>query len=296
VAEHHRTPTDAQLRQPGSVASMTGMGSWLLGHHAANPYFAFTDACNARQPVVILASGQACVWFRLALASKDGDWIAREDADALAAIRAELGRRQARYRLGAPLDVRWLAAGWSAHFESVDEDGMRHRFDFVSRPPRLPADRLAELWASVAAGATAVVTRQDLIQLKRTMRLKDYAFIGALATQLPDPADQVRWTLDPEHLAALLADHPGLAERLHELRPGCAGIPPTPAHLAIAIDAEIRADRHVDERRIQAYSAAMQPWTERFRTLGLDELPLAASHLRCCEAAHDCLPTSVAWT
>lgn len=271
------------------------MSPWLLGHHSANPYFAFTDACNAAQPTVILASGQACVWYRLALASKDGDWIAREDEAALATIRAELSRRQARYRLGAPLDVRWLAAGWSAHFESVDQEGLRYRFDFVSRPPRLPAARLAALWVSVAAGASAVVTRPDLIQLKQTMRLKDYAFIGALAAQLPDPADQVRWTLDPEHLAALLADHRDLADRLAELRPSCAGIPPTADRLAVAIDAETRASRRSDDQRIQAFSAALQPWTARFRSLGLDALSLEDAHQRCCAAALDCLPTTSPW-
>ncbi len=271
------------------------MRPWLLGHHAASPYFAFTDACNAEQPVVILASGQACVWYRLALASKDGGWIAREDEAALATIRAELARRQARYRLGAPLDVRWLAAGWSAHFESVDEAGLRYRFDFVSRPPRLPASRLAALWASVAAGAPAVVTRTDLIQLKQTMRLKDYAFIGALASQLADPADQVRWTLDPDQLTALLAEHRDLAERLAELRPSCTGIPLTTDHLAVAIDAETRASRRADDQRIQAYSAALQPWAARFRTLGLEALPLEDAHQRCCAAALGCLPATAPW-
>ena len=54
------------------------MPAMRIGDGAANPYFRFTDACNVDGARVILASGQACVWYRLTLASKDGDWIARE--------------------------------------------------------------------------------------------------------------------------------------------------------------------------------------------------------------------------
>ena len=42
---------------------------WFLGHTGANPYFAFTDRCNDQRPIITLASGQACVWYRLTLAS-----------------------------------------------------------------------------------------------------------------------------------------------------------------------------------------------------------------------------------
>jgi hypothetical protein len=271
------------------------MPSQHLGHHTANPYFAFTDTCNANRPVVILASGQACVWYRLSLASKDGDWIAREDEASLATIRAELGRRKARYRLGAPLDVRWLAAGWSSHFESVEPDGTRCRFDFVTRPPRIGQERLVRLWQEVDGGAPAVVPRLDLILLKQTLRLKDYAFIGALATQLPDPVDQVRWTLDPEHLNAVLQQHPDLTARLPELRPACAGVTPGAEALAAAIDAEIRVLRRCDERRIQAYATAMAPWAAIFRSLDLDAQPLAEAHRHCCAAAMGILPQEAPW-
>ena len=50
-----------------------------------------------------------------------------------------LALRRARYRPGAPLDVRWLAGGWSSHFEFADERGRRVRCDFFSRPPRVSA-------------------------------------------------------------------------------------------------------------------------------------------------------------
>jgi hypothetical protein len=83
--------------------------------------------------------------LRLAIASKDGDWILREDQEALDHVLGELERRGARYRFGAPLDLRWLRGGWSCHFE-FPHQGTRIRTDFFSRPPRLSPTRLAKLW------------------------------------------------------------------------------------------------------------------------------------------------------
>lgn len=257
---------------------------------SSNPYFAFTDACNCRRSTVILASGQACVWYRLTLASKDGDWIVREEPDALATVLSELERLGARYRLGAPLDVRWLKAGWSSHFEALGHDGLRLRFDFVSRPPRLPPDRLQRLWSEVEAGQPAIIGREDLIRIKQTMRLKDYAFIGSLALQLDDPETQLRWTLDPDHLLELLERHPELRARLNELRPACALAEPTPDALAACIDGEIRTCRRADERRLQAYGRALSPWAERFRSLDLMDVPLRRCHDLLCAQADGLLP------
>ncbi len=265
---------------------------WILGPGTGNPYVDFTDACNAQMPVVILSSGQACVWYRLTLASKDGDWLVREDDEALAVVRAQLARLGARYRLGAPLDVRWLRAGWSSHAEALSPDGLRLRFDFVSRPPRLGPDRLATLWSEVGAGAAAVVSRRDLVLLKQTMRLKDYAFIGSLATQLQDPTDQLRWTLDARHLLDLLQRHPHLKSRLDELRPACAGVE-TLSATAERIDAEVRQLRAADEARIQTYAAAQEPWAARFRQEGFGQRPLEQEHVLVCAAVEGALPMQV---
>ncbi len=261
---------------------------WFLS--GACPYRQFTNACNAGRVRVLLSSGQACVWYRLSLASKDGDWLVREDEDTCAAVRAELARLGARYRLGAPLDVRWLSAGWSAHFEALDPTGLRLRFDFVSRPPRVDAARLARCWAQAESGP-AVVDIPTLILLKQTMRLKDYPFIGGLAARLADPADQMRWTIDPDHFTGLLSAHPTLVARVGELRPALAGAIREVDSLGAAIDHEIRTLRRSDEHRIAAYTRAMDPWALHFRTLGTDDLSLPQAHARLCAAADGILPT-----
>jgi hypothetical protein len=275
--------------------------SHLLGHHDANPYFAFTDACNAQRPVVILASGQACVWYHLTLASKDGDWIVREDEAALSRVRDELSKRGARYRLGAPLDVRWLSGGWSSHFESIDAAGIRYRYDFVSRPPRLSPSQLRNVWSQIDSGAPAVVPKRELILLKQTLRLKDYPFIGVLATQLNETEDQLRWTLDPQHMMDLLAAHPELISKLAQIRPAMHQIlrenaPRNLEALGVAIDAEIRNFRRDDEQRVMAYTTAMQSWATRFRALDIDHLSLSEAHQACCNAARDILPYHVVAT
>ncbi len=66
-----------------------------------NFYFELTEAFNAAGRIAVLASGQAVVYYRLAMMSKDGDWILRETAEACAHVRQVLAERGARYRPGA---------------------------------------------------------------------------------------------------------------------------------------------------------------------------------------------------
>lgn len=45
-----------------------------------NPYLELTEELNRGRLRALLSSGQAVVVHRLAIMSKDGDWILREDA------------------------------------------------------------------------------------------------------------------------------------------------------------------------------------------------------------------------
>jgi len=94
-------------------------------------YIKLTREFNAGQLRAILAGGQAVVWHRLAIMSKDGDWILREDEQALVHVRDVLSAYHANYRFGAPLDERWLRGGWSAHLEFMH--------DFWDKRPALKA-------------------------------------------------------------------------------------------------------------------------------------------------------------
>jgi hypothetical protein len=145
-----------------------------------NPYLDLTEAFNRGRRRALVSSGQAVVLHRLAIMSKDGDWVLREDEEALRHVLDVLASRGARYRFGAPLDVRWLAGGWSAHFEH-SRDGLRLRTDFVTRPPRLSSESLERLWGDADATASEVVGVEPLVR----------AVAGAWAAAWPDLSRQV---------------------------------------------------------------------------------------------------------
>ena len=68
----------------------------------SNVYFALTEEFNSEGFVALLASGQAVVFYRIALMSKDGDWVLRETTGACRRVRSVLAARGARYRPGVP--------------------------------------------------------------------------------------------------------------------------------------------------------------------------------------------------
>lgn len=71
----------------------------------ANVYFELTREFNRDQPVALLASGQAVVFYRIAMMSEDGDWVVRESPEACDHVRAVLAARGARHRPSPPLLV-----------------------------------------------------------------------------------------------------------------------------------------------------------------------------------------------
>ena len=105
------------------------------------------------------------------------------------AVLAEYG---ARYRFGAPLDERWPAGGWSAHFE-FRRDQLRVRTDFVTRPPRLESATLDRLWKETDP-QRPVLDPAALAEVKKTNREKDYAVIGELARLMTEPRQQLLYS------------------------------------------------------------------------------------------------------
>ena len=169
----------------------------------SNVYFSLTEEFNSEGVVALLASGQAVVFYRVALMSKDGDWVLRETEEACRRVRAVLALKGARYRPGAPLHPRWLAGGWSSHFEFFDDKKRRIRCDFVTRPPRIPPAELDAVFAAAhGEGRLRVVDPERLIRLKQTQRAKDYPVIGELS-RLLGPEAELRWTTDPDRIVDL---------------------------------------------------------------------------------------------
>lgn len=254
-----------------------------------NIYFTLTEAFNRNGPNVALASGQAVVFYRIAIMSKDGDWVIREAADACEHVLVELEARGARYRLGAPLDIRWLAGGWSSHFEFFDDAHRRVRCDFVSRPPRVPRSSLQALFAPAQAKPTLVaVDPESLILMKQTQRAKDYPVIAELARLLP-PDREIEFSTDPDRILEL-ADA-GATSR----RPAVQAAASDRGRLAVvlALAAEVDELQQQDAARLSKYAVAAEQYLDACRGASVTDLPLRRAHLRMCEIAEQYLPTQV---
>lgn len=254
---------------------------------SANVYFDLTRAFNERGPIVALASGQAVVHYRVAIMSKDGDWVIRETAEACARVLDVLAERGAFYRPGAPLDTRWLAGGWSSHFEFADDKRRRVRCDFFSRPPRIAAEATDRLFAS-AADAMLVVDLESLIKMKRTQRAKDYSVIGELASQLP-PEREILLTTDPDRLMALA---PGYGEGVARAAVRAALARDRDA-VVVALAREQDRQQCLDRARLEAYSAAAEPYLEAFTRIPPEDRRLPGAHERVLALAERVLPRMV---
>jgi hypothetical protein len=253
----------------------------------ANVFFELTEAFNAERPTVALAAGQAVVFYRLAIMSKDGDWIVRESNDACDRVLSVLTNRGAHYRPSPPLDPRWLAGGWSSHFEFYDDRHRRVRCDFMSRPPRVARAAVDAIFERKHESPLIVVDLESLIAMKRTQRAKDYAVIGALATLLP-PDREVEVTSDPDRLLALapIVGPPKTRPRLVE-----AVTRGERRAIVIGLAEEIDDHQQRDRRRVERYQAAAVRYLEAARAHRLGELPLEEAHQRLLEDAERFLPT-----
>ena len=244
-------------------------------------YLDLTREFNQGRLRAVICSGQAAVLHRLAIASKDGDWILREEAEALAHVLGVLARHGARYRFGAPLDVRWMRGGWSSHLEFRREE-LRVRTDFFTRPPRVAADELASLWAEQEGRDPPFTGARILAEMKKTDRQRDYPFIGELARRMTDPRDRLLYSRSPEDLVDLAGRHPDILRDLRAQRPVLSRVGQGRRALAEALQLEMLDLMEADERRLSAYRAASSAWAERWpaRAREIEGLPLLEAHAK----------------
>ena len=259
----------------------------LYSPSVANIYFELTEAFNEHQPIALLASGQAVVFYRIAIMSKDGDWVIRESAEACTRVLAVLRSYGARYRPAAPLDVRWLAGGWSSHFEFFDERFRRVRCDFVSRPPRVPRPLVEGLFERPDRSRLLAVDVESLILMKQTQRAKDYPVLAPLAALL-SPEREIELTSDPDRIMLLAARY-GTASERPAVKAALTPAGRRAVVIALAEEADVLQER--DRRRVSVYEAAAERYLAECRSNRLADLPLMEAHARMCEAAERLLPT-----
>lgn len=256
-----------------------------------NIFLTLTEQFNAGRLRAVICSGQAAVLHRVAIMSKDGDWVLREEAEAAAHVLGVLGQRGARYRFGAPLDPRWLAGGWSAHFE-LRHESLRVRTDFFSRPPRVSPEALSRLWRDQEGKSPPFVDLVTLAELKKTNREKDYVVIGELARLMTTVEDRLRYSRSARDVLELAQVAPEVFGRIARERPVIAAAHQGLAALEAALDAERRELIHRNEVRLGAYLRAAAAWTDLWPQLGprLGLMPLGEAHAEMVNRASGVLP------
>jgi hypothetical protein len=256
-----------------------------------NPYVKLTHEFNEGRLRALLASGQAVVLHRLAIMSKDGDWILREDTEALAQVLEILDAHGARYRYGAPLDVEWLTHGWSSHFEFREAD-LRLRCDFVTRPPRIAAEDLQAEWEAPVRREAPIVSLPVLADLKKTNREKDYAVIGEIARRIDDPGLQLLYSRSARDLIALAEKYPEALKEVAARRPVLSRVGHGREELEMLLDRERRTCMRANEARLARYLSAAKAWSASWPQLSreLAEHDLIEAHAIMVSHARELLP------
>lgn len=226
-----------------------------------NIYLELTRLFNKGKLRAVISSGQAVVLHRLAIMSKDGDWILREDAETMRHILTVLSKQNARYRFGAPLDIRWMSGGWSSHFE-FQYRSLRVRTDFVTRPPRISETELRNLWKEQEGSDLPFVNLKHLAEIKKTNRERDYAVIGELARLMSEPGDQLLYSRSARDIISIAKKYPDIISELKTQRPMLKKISEGRNRLEEALDAERRSLIHSNEDRLNIYLKAVQKWYE----------------------------------
>ncbi|MEW6667902.1 MAG: hypothetical protein AB1512_22050 [Thermodesulfobacteriota bacterium] len=256
-----------------------------------NIYLRLTGEFNSGQLRAILAGGQAVVLHRVALMSKDGDWILREDQQTMGHVLSVLGGYGARYRFGAPLDVRWLSGGWSAHLE-FHWEGLRVRTDFLTRPPRLTEEALMRMWEEAERRDSSFAGVRDLAEMKKTNREKDYVVIGELARRMVDPDDQILYSRSARDLIRLGEEHPQRLRQLAGRRPVLEYVKQGRVALEAALDRERRDSIRANEERLARYMEAAKPWADAWLDIlrQMEGLTLPEAHGMMVRRAENLLP------
>ncbi len=254
-------------------------------------YLELTRKFNSGRTRAVLAGGPAVVLHRLAIMSKDGDWVLREEPEATEHVLLVLQGYKARYRFGAPLDMRWLAGGWSSHLE-FQWRGMRVRTDFVTRPPRLNEESLQRIWLHAEGQETPFLGAIELADMKKTNREKDYPVIGEFARKMTDADSQILYSRSARDLIELAKQHPDRIQCLSAKRPALTAVGQGREALEAALDVERRQLIRANEERLARYMDASKSWAAVWPALSrqMEGLALPEAHRLMVRQAEVSLP------
>jgi hypothetical protein len=136
----------------------------------------------------LLISGQATVLYGAATFSEDLDiWLCPQAANVRRFAQSLRALHARYYKLTPPLTSAYLRKGHGFHFALPAEGGRIWYLDVMGAPPRSPAFNAAwrrSVRMQTPWGPVPVVGVPDLVELKKTQRLEDYAVISRLVLAL----------------------------------------------------------------------------------------------------------------
>ncbi len=226
-------------------------------------YTEIVDQLKEQGVLCAITGGLACVQFGVAHYTEDCDLIcAPNDAAQLLNLLRQKTYENAPclYRgLTAPLDERWLAGGYTAHFYWLGKSVDQPFLDVFGLPPRL-----SSAWQDQRQGIFA--GPNTVAEMKRTKRRRDWDQATALGLKMIQAGDQRGWLhiFDAPTLQALMArSRPG-PEQLTQRPVLRMALDQNPL-LARAVQTEVDFWSHLDRIRLRVYEQASKPYARAIR-------------------------------
>ena len=212
--------------------------------------------------MALLMGGQACVFYGAAQFSKDIDFLILAEDENFEGLHAALGELKAT-RIAVPgFDPRVLDRGHAVHYrcKATGVEGLR--VDIMTKLRDLPDfsilwDRRTTITESDGQKID-LLSVPDLVNAKKTQRMKDWPMISALVeghydqyTSEPNPSRIDFWLRESrveDRLIDLVVRFPAEAAAMAaSTRPLLSlAITPDLPRLRVALDAEVRAEQEKD--------------------------------------------------
>ena len=228
------------------------------------------------QVQALLKGGQACVFYGAAQFSKDIDFLILAEEENFEGLHAALGELNA-VRIAIPrFDPHLLDRGHAVHYRCKAAGVESLRVDVMTKLRDLPD--FSELWERRTTITESdgqeihLLSVPDLVNAKKTQRLKDWPMISALVeghyeqhASEPNPQRIDFWLRESrteDRLLDLAVRFPTEAAAILPARPLLSlAITPDLPRLREALDAEVRAEQEKD----RIYWAPLKREMEEFR-------------------------------
>ena len=228
------------------------------------------------QVQALLMGGQACVFYGTAQFSKDIDFLILAEEENFEGLHAALGELNA-VRIAIPrFDPHLLDRGHAVHYRCKAAGVESLRVDVMTKLRDLPD--FSELWERRTTITESdgqeihLLSVPDLVNAKKTQRLKDWPMISALVeghyeqhASEPNPQRIDFWLRESrteDRLLDLAVRFPTEAAAILPARPLLSlAITPDLPRLREALDAEVRAEQEKD----RIYWAPLKREMEEFR-------------------------------